>query len=329
MDTNKIDLNIDDVVEAWGDFYLNSGQNMDNLHLLPFEESDTQTAGTIEETDQTVIREANVETEEVLQAYQDDFTSKGGVSILPVNIFLQNVKIDVGVIPHKLIKAWTGFLTNSGNDPLTYPFIQWIVEQYLVKRAKEDFELKSIYTGVRAEPTPGTAGAALEAIDGIEKIQNDLVAASEIEPFITGDLSAMTDANFVTAIETNFVQAIPEKYRYNYAMELSMSRSFRDKFRRGMRAKYNVNYEQTDMLNRLMDYENITVVGRASMTGKKRIWTTPKFNLLFPVKGFSNKNVFDIQKVDRKVKFLTDWWQGVGVVQPKLMWTNEAEVPES
>lgn len=328
-DVNKIDLNIDDVVTAWGDQYLDHGQNMTNLHMLPFEESDTQTAGTIEETDQTVIREANVETDEVLQAYQDDFTSKGGVTILPVNIYLQNVKIDVGVIPHKLIKAWTGFLTNSGNDPLTYPFINWLVEQYLVKKAKEDFELKAIYTGVRAAPVDGTAGAAINTIDGIEKIINDLVAADSIVPLATGDLSAMTDANFVTAIEESFVAVIPEKYRYNYAMELSMSRSFRDKFRRGMRAKYNVNYEQAAMLNRLMDYENITVVGRASMTGKNRIWTTPKFNLIFPVKGFSNKNVFDVQKQDRKVKFLTDWWQGVGVVQPGLMWTNEAEIPES
>jgi hypothetical protein len=328
-DTNKIDLTIDDIISSWGEYYPEHGQNMSNLHQLPFEESDTQTGGTIVETDQTVLREANVETDEVLQPFQIDFTSKGGVTILPVEIKLQNIKIDVGVTPHTLINAWTGFLTDSGNDPLTYPFIQWLTTNYLVGKAKEDFELKAIYTGVHAAPTQGTAGAAIDAIDGIEKIQNDLVAADKVTPFTTGDLSAMTDANFVTAIEENFAMAIPEKYRYNYQMELSMSRSFRDKFRRGMRAKYNVNYEQTDMLNRLMDYENITVVGRASMTGKKRIWTTPKFNLLFPVKGFSNKSVFDVQKQDRKVKFLTDWWQGVGFVQPELVFMNEAEVPES
>src|SRR6185437_4525095 len=329
MDTNKITLEIDDVVEAWGDYYLNSGQNMDNLHQLPFEASDTQTGGTVIETDQTVLREANVETDEVLQPFQIDFTSKGGVTILPVEIKLQNIKIDVGVTPHTLINAWTGFLTNSGNDPLTYPFIQWLTQSYLIAKAKEDFELKAIYTGVHAAPTDGTAGAATAVIDGIEKIQNDLVAASKVDPFTLGNVAGMSDEAFVTAVETSFAQAIPEKYRYNYEMELSMSRSLRDKFRRGMRTKYNVNYQQTDMLNRLMDYENITVVGRASMTGKNRIWTTPKFNLYLPVKGFSNKNVFDVQKQDRKVKFLTDWWQGVGFVQPELVFMSEAEVPES
>jgi hypothetical protein len=43
-----------------------------------------------------------------------------------------------------------------------------------------------------------------------------------------------------------------------------------------------------------MDFENVTIVGRASMQSKNRIWMTPKFNLLLPVKGFSNKNGFDI-----------------------------------
>lgn len=323
-DLNKIDIDIDDVVAAWGDYYLNHGQNMDNLHMLPFEESDTQEAGTVEQTEMTVLREANVETEEVLQQYQDAFTSKGGVTILPVSIFLQNIKIDVGVIPHKLIKAWTGFLTNSSNDPESYPFIQWIVEQYLVKQAKEDFELKSIYTGVHVAPTDDVAGNAIQVIDGIEKLQNDLVTSGDIDVLTTTDLSLMLPKDFVTAIEETFVKQIPEKYRYNYSMEISMSRTFRDKFRQGMRDKYNINYLQTDQMLRLMDFENMTVVGRASMANKKRIWTTPKFNLLFPVKGFSNKKAFQVQVVDRKVKFLTDWWQGAGFVQPKLIFMNES-----
>lgn len=327
-DTNKITLDIDEVISAWGEYYLNSGQNMDNLHMLPFEEYDTQTAGTVVPTEQTVLREANVEVTEILQQYQDDFTSKGGVTFEPVNIFLQNIKIDVGVIPHKLINAWTGFLTNSGNDPETYPFIAWLVEKYLLKQGKEDFELKAVYTGVYEAPVDGAAGDASKIINGIEFLQNAGVAGGTISPITTVDLTAsgLSAKDMVTAVE-DFVKEIDEKYRYNLPLELSMSRTLRDKFKQGMREKYNVNYLQTDQLLRLMDYENITVVGRASMAGKGRIWTTPKWNLLFPVKGFSNKNAFDVQKADRKIKFLTDWWQGVGFVQPKLVFMNDAEVP--
>lgn len=325
-DTNKIDITVDEVIAAWGAYYINEGQNMDNLHMLPFEPFGTQNAGTVVTTEQTVLREANVEVQELLQQYQDDFTSKGGVAFKPVNIPLYNVKIDVGVIPHKLIATWLGFLTNSGNDPETYPFIAWLVEQYLLKQADEDLELKAIYGGVYQAPVEGTAGDPTKIMNGISKQLDDLLTANEVDPITTGDLSGMSATNMVTAIE-NFVKEFPEKYRYNLPMELSMSRTLRDKFKQGMRDKYNVNYQQVNQLLQVMDYENISIVGRASMTNKKRIWTTPKYNLLFPVKGFSNKQVFDVQKHDRKVKFLTDWWMGAGFVQPDLIFVNEQEAP--
>ena len=328
-DLNKINITIDDVITAFGNDYINSGQNMDNLHMLPFEETDTKEAGTIIETDQTVLREANVAVQEVLQQYQDDFTSKGGVSFEPVWIPLFNMKIDVGVIPHKLIKSWLGFLTNNDHTPENYPFITWLVTNYLIKQAQEDQELKAIYRGVYQAPVDGIAGSADKTMNGIEKLLIDLLAigtangALGIDPITTGDLSLLSPAAMVTAIE-NFWKSIPEKYRYNYTVDLNMSRAMRDKFRQGMRDKYNVYYGQTTAMTQLMDFENVTIVGRASMTNKKRIWATPKFNLLFPVKGFSNKNVFDVQKLDRKVKFLADWWQGAGFIQPQLIWTNES-----
>lgn len=329
-DLNKITIDADDVIAAWGNDYINEGQSMDNLHMLPFEESDTKEAGTVIETDQTVLREANVEVQEILQQYQDDFTSKGGVSFKPVMIPLYNIKIDVGVMPQKLIKSWLGFLTNNDHTPEDYPFVNWLVEKYIWNQAHEDMENKSIYKAVYQAPVAGTAGSPDKVMNGIEKLLNDLAdlgsGADGIDPITTGDLSLMSATAFVTAIE-NFWKSVPEKYRYNYSVDLNMSRAFRDKFKQGMRDKYNVNYQQTTQLLQLMDFENVSIKGRASMTNKKRIWTTPKFNLLLPVKGFSNKKVFDVQKQDRKVKFLADWWEGAGFVQPQLIWMNEAEVP--
>jgi hypothetical protein len=322
MDLNKITLDIDDVIDQWGEFYLKEGQNMENLHMLPFETFGTAEAGTMIPTEQTVLREANVRVQEILQQYQDDFTSKGGVTMKPINIFLYNMKVDVGVIPHKLIKAWTGFLTNSGNDPQTYPFIQWLVQDYLLKQADEDIEMKAIYKGIYEAPVEGTAGEAVKSMNGIDFYLNELEDDGDITPFNIGDVDSMIPKDFVTALEENFVKEIPERYRYNTELELSMNRTYRDKFKQGMRDKYNINYLQTDQLLRLMDFENVTVKGRASMMGKKRIWTTPKFNLLVPVKGFSNKNGFDVQKLDRKIKFLTDWWMGVGFVQPEIIYTT-------
>lgn len=321
-DLNKVEIGVDEVIAAYGDHYINEGQNMNNLHMLPFEPFGTQEAGTVIETDQTVLREANIEVSEVLQQYQDDFTSKGGVDFKPVMIPLYNVKIDAGFIPHKLIKSWLGFLTNNSILPETYPFIKWVVENYLLMQKDEDLELQAIYNGIYEAPVGGTAGAANKVMDGIGKLIADLLTASEITPITTGALGAMTAVNFVTAIET-FVKSFPEKYRYNVPMAINMNRTLRDKFREGNRLKYNVYYTQDSSLDNVMGYDNITVAGRASMQGKGRIWATPKYNLLLPVKGFSNSKGFDVQKVDRKVKFLTDWWMGAGFVQPQLIFVNE------
>ena len=326
-DLNKAEISVDEVIEAYGEHYINEGQNMDNLHMLPFETYGTQSAGTVVETDQTVLREANVEVQEILQQYQDDFTSKGGLAVKPVMIPLFNAKIDIAFIPHKLIKSWLGFLTNNDKTPENYPFIAWVVEQYLLKQNDEDLEMKAIYKGKFAEPVAGVAGSADKVMDGIETLLNTLINGGDMAAFEMGDLDSLSPTAFVTAIEDNFVKQIPEKYRFNTELELSLNRTYLSKFRQGMRDKYNVNYQQTEQLTRLMDFENVSVEGRASMMGKKRIWTTPKYNLLLPVKGFSNKNGFDVQKQDRKVKFLTDFWLGAGFVQPKLIWSSTAEVP--
>jgi hypothetical protein len=325
-DTNKIDITIDDVVSAWDDHYINHGQNMENLHMLPFESFGTMEAGTLIETTNTELREANIEVQEVLQQYQDDFTSKGGTVFTPVSIPLYNMKVDVGVIPHKLIKSWLGFLANTGNDPATYPFIQWLVQDYILKQTDEDLEMKAIYKGVYAAPVEGTAGDAGKVMNGIDKQLNVLEAlgagSGGFDPLTTGNLDEMSAKDFVTAIEEWFKQ-IPERFRYNEPLPINMNRTFRDKFRQGMHDKYNINYQATEQLTRLMFFENATIVGRASMQGKQRIWATPKRNLLFGVRGFSNKNVFDVQKLDRKVKFLTDFWIGCGFVMPQWIFSNE------
>ena len=72
-----------------------------------------------------------------------------------------------------------------------------------------------------------------------------------------------------------------------------------------------------------MDYENISIAGRASMMGKNRYWMTPTYNALFGVKGFSDKVAFQMEREDRFVKIWADWWCGGGFVNPELIWLNE------
>ncbi len=324
MDTAlRTDITVDQIVQDFGDYYLDSGQNQQNLHMLPFESFETKDAFTIVPTDDTILREGNVEVTEILQQYQDDFTPKGEVSIDPVQIPLYKMKIDQEFNPHKLQRTWLGFLTSNNTDTTTWPFVRWFIEMYLMKQNMEDMEMKAIYKGVYAPPVEGEPGEASKVMNGVDKIIDDFIAANKVTPIAIGALAA-DEADFVTQIE-EFVQTLPEKYRY-MNMELNMNRTNRDKYKRGVRAKYKANYDPKDIKNYLVaDYENITVVGRPSMAGKNRIWCTPKYNALFGVKGFENANGFQVEKAKRKVAVFTEWWAGCGFIQPKILFTSDGE----
>lgn len=326
-DLRNVDISTTELVDQFGDYYLNNGQNMNNLHMLPYEPFGTAEEGTIYETDQTVLREGNVRTEEVLQPYQHEFTPKGGVKILPISIFLQNAKVDVKILPNQLKKSWAEFLLSNDLDPVAYPLVAYIIEKYLIPKVQEDLELNAIYKGKYVAPEENVAGAASEIMNGVETILNELEAADKLD-WITSGTVPTDVADFVDYVE-NFVAAIPEKYRYKTKMCIQMNRTLRDRFKKGMRKKYNTYYNQaglpsgaTDNVT-VMDHDNITICGQASMIGKNKIWCTPKENFIVPVKGFSNKSAFDVQKIDRYVKFLSDWWIGVGFIQPELIFATE------
>lgn len=320
VNLDRVNITPDELIAQWGEYYIDQGQNMQNLHMLPFEDFGSTDAGSIIATDQTVLREANVRVDEVLQPYQDDFNNKGSFSMLPVDIFLHHAKIDIAIIPNQLKNSYAQFLTSNSLDPVSYPIVAYIMEQYLMKQSRHDLEMKAFFKGVKKAAQQDVAGDAVDIMDGLNKHIKNLEAANKFE-FTTIGAWASDPKDFVTQIE-GFIQSMPEIYR-EMEMPLNMNRTMRDKFRRGMRAKYNMNYAQATELDTVMDKPNIKIAGRASMLGCDRVWATPKTNLLIPVKGFSNTTAFDVQKQDRKVKFLSDFWIGAGFVQPELIFSTE------
>lgn len=319
----KTIITADQIVADFGAFYQDGGQGENNLHMLPFESFETKDAFTIVETDDTILRESNVEVTEILQQYQDDFTPKGEMTFEPVQIPLYKTKIDLELNPHKIQASWLGFLAANKTDVTEWPLIRYMMEVYIMKQHDADLEEKAIYKGVYAAPEPGVPGEASKVMNGIEVLVNTLITAGKVTPITVGALSA-TPETFVGQVES-FVKSIPEKYR-NMGMELNMNRTLRNRFKEGMRVKYNMQYNQINNRLEVADQENITIVGRPSMMGKTRIWCTPKYNALFGVKGFANKNSFEVEKAKREVAIYTEWWMGAGFIQPKLIFTSDGDV---
>ena len=323
MDLRDMSVSLDELIAQFGDYYLDSGQNMSNLKKLPFELFGTADAGTLWPTNDTVVRNAKVRNGKILQPYQNDFTGKGELKSLPVAIFLHHVKIDTAIIPNDFVGTWAQFLAdNKILDPMQRPLIAWLIENYLIPQSREDLEMDGIYKGQRKEPEAGVAGDSTEIMDGIEMALNTMDADPNLDfDYITMGALPPVPKDFVTYVE-NFVKAIPERYRY-LEMTLNMSRTNRDIFKQGMRDKYNVYYDQATNMLSLMNFQNINVQGRASMMNVNKIWCTTKDNLLVPTKGFSNSSVFDLQKFDRSVKFLSDWHIGCGFLQPEKIFATE------
>lgn len=320
----KTDLSVEQIVQDFGDFYIDAGQSENNIHQLPFEEFGTQSAFTTVPTNDTAVRETLVELSEVLQPFQDEFTPKGGVEFKPVTTILHKVKIDQEFNPHKLQRSYLGFLASNNTDVTTWPFIRWFIEKYLMGQAKEDIEMNGIYKGVRKEPNAGTPGDAIDSMDGLEIQMNNAITAGSIVPITLGALS--TDpVTFVEQIES-FVKSIPEKYRY-MAMELNLNRTLRDRYKSGIREKYKMHYAPGDVSPAtVVDFENISVMGRASMMGKNRIFCSPKYNLPFYVKGFENVNGFQVEKAKRNVAVFTEFWVAPAFINPELVFCSDGDV---
>jgi hypothetical protein len=311
-----------EVVTAFGSYYIDAGQNETNIHDTLREQLADLQDFTVVESEDTVLRESNVAYAEQLQSFQTAFTPKGGVTFTPKAITLFNVKIDQSFYPDAMKNQWLSFLTSNNLDRTTWPFVRWFIEKYVMGQITHDL-VKNLYGASYVAPTAGTAGAASAAFDGLKKIINAAITAGTIVPIVTGAPNA-TASTWCTQVET-FCKGIPELY-WETPMGLQMSRSLALRFKEGRRTKYNSNYAQVNEQMAVQDFEQIQVAGRGSLTGTTKIWGTPKMNAIMAFKGGSNRNIVEVEKVDRMVKVYTDFWIGMGFINDALVFTNDQDL---
>jgi hypothetical protein len=311
------------VVADFGAYYIDSGQDQNNIHDRLREPFGTRDAFRLIDTEDTVLRESNAAYTEVLQGFQTAFTPKGGVTFTPKAIPLFNIKVDESFYPDQLKNQWLAFLTSNKLDRTEWPFVRWFIEKYVLGQIDHDFEMESIYKGVFSAPVPNIPNAAVDIMNGIKKTINDGINGGTIVPIPTGAPNA-DPVTWCTQVET-FCKTIPELY-WGQGMKLNMSRALALRYKQGRRIKYNSNYSQVSEQMAVQDFEEIQVVGRASHTGASKIWTTPELNSIFAMKGGSNKDIVEVEKVDRQVKVYTDFWAGIGFIDDGIVFTNDQDL---
>lgn len=310
------------VVTAFGEYYIDNGQNENNIHDVLRETFESTDIFTVVDSEDTVLRESNAEYSEVLQAFQKAFTPKGGVVLTPKEIPLFNVKVDELFYPDDLKNQWHAFMTSNNLDRTTWPFVRWFIEKYVLKQILADLE-NNLYGAARVAPTAGVAGTSAEAFDGLKKILNASITAGTISPIVTGAPSA-TPLTWAEQMET-FNKSIPELY-WKEPMAMNVSRSLAIRYKEGRRVKYNTQYAQVTEKYAVEDFEQNIVTGRGSFAGKTKILATPKLNAVLALKGGSSKNIVEVEKVDRAVKVYTDFWIGMGFINDALVFTNDQDL---
>lgn len=319
MSTSNIDIS--DIISEFGANYKKGSQNVKDLRkkILVMNETDRLFARQV--TTDTVLTGGTVQIGPVLQAYQDQFTPYGDTTFKGRSIQLYELKIDLEFNPSSLLKSWLGFLAGDDIDRAKWPIVTYMINELIMDRAANDWELSGIFGGVASAVTTGTPKPVQGAINGIKAIMNGHIAAGDTDPIVVG--APPTDpVDFVDWIE-EFVSHIP-RVKLPFLQDLAMSQTFEDRFKTGMRKKYNMNYNQADIAY-VID-KKLKVSGFASHEGSNKIWTTIKGNAQLGVKQSANESVFKVESAKRMVSIMTDFWKGIGIWLPEELYTNDSDL---
>lgn len=322
-------MTVSEIVAAFGAYYLNHGQNMNSLYSQLYQGFVTEQVFTPVITDETIWRASEARHTRIVQPFQKAFTPAGAAEFKPVEIRQYNLKADLSEYPDDLKSSWLGFLSSMNVKRTEWPFIKYWMEKLIVPRIQQDIELNEAGRGVYAAPTPGTAGAAGTAMNGIQKILADHITATRITPIALGAIP--TDDQQLVEYYEDYHAGLPTLYQ-QIPMNTYTPESHILRYKRGYRAKYGKDADFTEGATGTVSvkYTNLKLVGLPSMNFKAngsvndRIFTTPKENAIMLKKGFNNsKGIFNVQEDGREVKLLTDWWLGFGFIIPELVWVND------
>ena len=314
-------ITIEKILSEYGRYYEQAGQNRNRLFRALMQAPETlEKLSTSVKTDDTIYRMANFQFEKLMQPFKKAFTPKGGVEFFPNEIRLRQIKVDLDLFPHDIEDSWLGFLGGDQVKDLTqFPIVRWIMEEYIANQVQEEKELDAVYKGVH-DPN-GTNPA--DTIDGI-KVQLLKGAKADYPINVISGIGKFTESSIFEQLE-NYDEAIAELYTGKPLIHFVAQKWVR-KFKQSKRMSGYYFIDGPDKIDDRIDFTNHTVVGLPSMNGTDDIFSTFKGNLIHVSKrNFGSAN-FDMQKHDRQVKILTDWWEGIGFACNQMVWTTTETV---
>ena len=316
---------VDDLIKDFGNYYLKEGQNMSRLKETIRQGSETlERFATPIITEESVFRMANPVFQRIMKPFRKAFEPSGGIDFHPNEIILRQCKADMEVYPTDFQALWLGFLAGDATKTMeTWPIIRYIVEKAILEQIEEDRETEVVYNGVY-DPD---GEQPIDSFDGIKKQLLDGAAHPKYPIHIVKGIGELSKDTIFDQIET-YSQLLPSLLRKKN-MVYFVSDEYEVEFMRSKRANGFYFISSPDQIDNRVDFTKHVVCGLPSMAGTKDLFSTMVPNLLWLKKGVARSANIDIQKHDRCVHILLDWWEAVGFACNQLVWATEHTVKKT
>jgi len=319
------DITIEQILEEYGRYYENAGQNLTRLKRAFMQPGVSLQYATSIPTNDTIFKLANPLYQPVLQAFQRDFTPRGGVKFVPNPIELHPIKIDFPFYPTDIEASWLGFLAGDSSRTLeSWPIVKYMLEEYLMNQAAEDKELNGVYKGIWKDPQTGVAGLSINCMDGLQKALRKGAQNPDCQINVIDGMGQLNEDTVFDQLEF-YDKRIAELYTGKKLIHFVAQKWVRA-FKTAKRANGYYFIDSQSKINSEIDFTEHIVIGLPSMNGTNDIFTTLKENILHLFKRDLNKIHVDIQKFDRQIKFLIHWWEAVGFACNAMVWTSRESI---
>lgn len=257
-------------------------------------------------TDEYVVTTGSLS--EVLQPWQKDWTPKGEAAFAPRINKVRQIKIDYVIDDiDKIYRSYLAFLADENKKRTEWPLVKYIVVELMIPQIRDEIAEMSV-NGEYSAPVANTAGASLESVDGVNTIIANEITATNLTPIVTGSI---TQANIIDAIEQDFVDALPTRYK-KLPEPIIMAEEMRMMYWRAYRGEFggNANYDGKQKV--FVDGTKKEIIGIPEMNGSQRIIHTPKRNFLCMYDKILTPNTMEVEKEKRNVNIMSDFKRGYG-----------------
>ena len=276
--------------------------------------------------------------DEVIQAYQKAWTPKGGISIQPEKLELQDVKIDIELTDLKTtLKGWLSGYNKEGSQAYKLSFVGYLLKLILM-RSRQDDNIAAI-KGVYKAPIAGQPGKAINTRDGLYQLVRNAVAKNKVKPFALGNWNQANIVNYLR----DFILAVPETIRDRSNLALYVPKTFIEMYWAAKRLQEG-NYPTYDASKTTVPgFDNIRLIGVPYAGNTQRLILTYIGNINQVMNIVEEKGLITLEQSKRVVNAFGDYEAAITIgyigkeeanasdikYENQAIFVNDADEPET